>query len=158
MCVLQEWVMKLTLMQQSVLLTSLRAPDGLIKSHPVKTLSRWLRRCILISAFDRRVLNDPYEPGGGSFTGPCKTATVHDIDHALQLYIDCGDEIPLHFFFHFMQAAEILGYKHPDSKIRDWWLGVYFRLVAFGHLNPETEDQLDLRLSDNEINWKAREA
>ena len=59
--VLQDWVMNLTFMQQSVLLTSLRAPDGIRKDHPVKVLCRWLRRCILISAFDKRPLLDPYE-------------------------------------------------------------------------------------------------
>lgn len=157
-CVLQDWVMQLTMMQQSVLLTATRAPDGLRKMHPVKTLLRWLRRCYLISAFDRCVLEDPYDPRGGSFTGPCKTSDVDGIDHAASLYIECGDEIPLHFHFHLQQAAEILGYKHPDAWKREWWNNFYLRMVAFGHLNPETEAQMDRRLSDNMQAWKEREA
>lgn len=131
--VLQGWVMDLTLMQQTVLLTATRAPDGLIKHHPVKTLCRWLRRCYLVSAFDKCILHDPDDPRGGSFMGPCKSDTVRDIDHAAQLYIDTGDEIPLHFHFHLQQAAEIIGYKHPDRETRAWWNKFYLRMVAFGH-------------------------
>lgn len=150
--------MGLTYMQQTVIITAMRAPDGIKKHHPIKTLSRWLRRCVLRSAFDGRVLWDPYEEGGGSFMGPCKTTEVTGIDHAVELYIQSGDEIPLHFFFHFMQAVEILGYKYPDRVVRLWWQKVYHRLVAFCHLNIETEIELDRRLSDNELEWKAREA
>ena len=155
---LQDWVMEQSLMQQTVLLTATRAPDGLRKNHPVKTLMRWLRRCYLISAFEKCVLSDPYDPRGGSFTGPCRTDEVRSIEHAADLYIQTGDEIPLHFHFHLQQAAEVLGYKHPDTKIREWWYGFYLRCCAFAHLNPETEQQFDRRLGDNIEQWKEREA
>jgi hypothetical protein len=154
----QDWVMELPLMQQTVLLTATRAPDGLRKTHPVKTLCRWLRRCYLISAFDRCVLLDPYDPRGGSFMGPCISDEVSSIEVAARKYIEIGDEIPLHFHFHLQQAAEIIGYKHPVPQIRDYWLAFYLRLVAFGHLNPETESQLDKRLSDDKASWEEREA
>ena len=68
--VLQPWVATLTLMQQTVLLTAIRGPDGLPKYGPTKQLLRWYRRCILLSAMDQRVLTDPLQSGGGSFTGP----------------------------------------------------------------------------------------
>ena len=44
-CVLQPWVLNLTYMQQSVLITSVRGPDGIRKDHVAKLLLRWLRRC-----------------------------------------------------------------------------------------------------------------
>lgn len=154
--VLQDWVQELTLMQQSVLLTSLRAPDGLRKNHPVKVLCRWLRRCILISAFDKRVLSDPYEAGGGSFTGACRTDTVRDLEHAVELYLEAVDEIPHHFQLHFMHSAEILGYKHPIHK--KWWCDLYRKLVNDAHLYPESEAQMDSRLGDIESQWKDRES
>jgi hypothetical protein len=156
--VLQDWVIELPMMQQSVLITATRAPDGLRKMHPVKTLLRWLRRCYLISAFDRVVLNDPYDPRGGSFTGPCRTKEVDSIEHAADLYIETGDEIPLHFHFHLQQAAEILGYKHPDESVREFWHTFYLRCCAFAHLSPETRPQMDRRLGDNAEGWKEREA
>lgn len=68
--VLQDWVMQITMMQQTVLLTAIRGPDGLPKYGPVKSLLRWYRRCILLSAIDGKILNNPYDENGGSFTGP----------------------------------------------------------------------------------------
>ncbi len=68
--VLQPWVNELTLMQQTVLLTAVRGPDGVPKYGPTKMLLRWFRRCVLLSAMDKRVLDDPMQEGGGSFTGP----------------------------------------------------------------------------------------
>lgn len=157
-CVLQDWVLGLTMMQQSVLLTATRAPDGLIKMHPVKTLLRWLRRCYLISAFDKCVLDDPYDLRGGSFTGPCRTGSVSSIEHAADLYFETGDEIPLHFHFHLQQAAEILGYKHPNAATRAFWLNFYHRCCKFAHLYPEPEEKLDRRLADIKSQWQEREA
>ena len=164
--VLQDWVCDLTFMQQSVLIAAVRGPDGIRKDHPVKVLCRWFRRCFLISAFDKRTLLDPYEPGGGSFTGPCRvpadqtdhmTVWVVDIAHALDIYLRCTDEIPHHFQLHFMHAAEILGYKHPERWIREWWSFVYQRIVNDAHLHPETEAEMDKRLGDREVDWRARE-
>src|SRR5262245_58332891 len=62
--------MNLSIMMQSVLMSAVRAPDGIKKDHPVKVLMRWYRRCVLISAFDGEALIDPFVEGGGSFTGP----------------------------------------------------------------------------------------
>ena len=44
--VLQPWVSGLTFMQQTVLLTAIRGPDGVPKYGPTKMLLRWFRRCI----------------------------------------------------------------------------------------------------------------
>ena len=68
--VTQRWCNRLPFMQQSVLMTAVRGPDGLPKYHPSKYLLRWFRRCLLLSAMDGRVLPDPAESNGGSFTGP----------------------------------------------------------------------------------------
>jgi hypothetical protein len=70
MIVLQPWLDALPLMQQTVLLTAIRGPDGLPKYGPAKKLLRWYRRCILLSAMDQAILSDPLRSGGGSFTGP----------------------------------------------------------------------------------------
>lgn len=73
-CVIQPWVARLPLMQQTVLLCALRGPDGIRKNHVAKKLARWLRRCVLVVAFERRAILVPYTPLGedwrtGSFTG-----------------------------------------------------------------------------------------
>ena len=158
----QDWVHDLTVMQQSVLLGAVRGPDGVAKYHQVKFLLRWYRRCILISAMDGSVLTTPYAFGGGSFTGPSYEATTleHDwrarMDDLVGEYLRSVDELPHHFQLHFLHAAEILGYKHPDERIREWWHGTYLRLVHDMHLWPESEAQMDARLGDNRDGWLAR--
>jgi hypothetical protein len=158
--VTQDWVHALPLMQQTVLLTAVRGPDGLPKYHPTKWLLRWYRRCILLSAMDQRVLTDPVQQCGGSFTGPSVDASDGPWQRAMTArvdgYLQALDEVPHHFQLHLLHAIEIVGYKHPDPQIRHWWFGVYIRLVHDMHLFPEAEDQLDARLGDSRDGWLQR--
>ncbi len=174
----QDWVIALPIMQQSVLFAAIRAPDGLSKNHPVKVLMRWYRRCVLLSAFDGRAYTDPYSPGGGSFTGPFNFNHVEDIfgisplllpnveqglslshyfDQMRKRYLEYVDEMPHHFQLHLMHAAQIIGVHHSDLHIRHWWKEFYLMIVNDAHLHPETDEEMNTRLSDNEGNWRARE-
>jgi hypothetical protein len=167
-CVLQPWVLGLPFMQQTVLLTAVRGPDGVPKYGPTKMLLRWYRRCILLSAMDGVVLSKPYLHGGGSFTGPsyeaCSEAIAemlgHDwrasMDEVVGEYLRELDAIPHHFQLHLLHAVEIAGYKHPDDLVRAWWRRTYERLVHDMHLWPETEEQLDRRLGDSREQWLER--
>lgn len=184
MSVLQQWVEDTTFMQQSVLMASIRAPDGLRKDHPVKVLMRWYRRCTLLSAFDRVVLDNPFSPGGGSFTGPFTAEHAGEyrfvrmtageveewwdvvstleqrqevFDGMRKVYLRYVDEMPHHFQLHLMHAAQIVGYKHSDPAIAKWWLDFYHMIVNDAHLFPESEELMDMRLSDTEAGWRARE-
>ena len=149
MSVLLPWAERLSYMQQSVLITATRGPDTLPKMHPAKYLCRWLRRAYLYSAFDKVALWDPRDPRGGNFTGP-----IGSPDDALRAYLDDVDSVPHHFHMHLVHAAEILGYKHPDKSIRDWWLKAYHILCGDLHLGPETEADMDCRLGDIEHQWR----
>jgi len=177
----QEWVLKIPLMQQSVLFAAIRAPDGLRKNHPVKVLMRWYRRCVLLSAFDKRALLDPFQEGGGSFTGPftwnhaikmgidtsaydmAKASWVNDVklstafNKTREVYLSHIDEMPHHFQLHFMHAVQILGVHHDNENIRAWWKEFYLMIVNDAHLHPELDSEMNLRLSDNSEEWKARE-
>jgi hypothetical protein len=171
----QPWVMEIPLMQQSVLFAAIRAPDGIRKNHPVKVLMRWFRRCVVLSAFDKRALTDPFEPGGGSFTGPFERhhaeaayhRSIHPadwmqaqeafFDNLRGVYLDSVDELPHHFQLHFMHAAQIVGVHHFDADIRKWWNDFYFMIVADAHLLPEPPEEMNMRLSDNSAEWRARE-
>lgn len=164
--VLQDWVCCLTFMQQSVLIAAIRGPDGISKDHFVKRLCRWLRRCVLLSAFDGVAITNPFYPGGGSFTGPSVRADIafpsdwdwcEEMNNQVTEYLRYVDELPHHFQLHFMHAVEIIGYKHPDSKIRGWWYRTYCRLVNDMHLDIESERAMDHRLGDVESQWRARE-
>lgn len=176
----QEWVTRIPIMQQSVLFAALRAPDGLRKDHPVKVLMRWYRRCVLLSAFDKRALLDPFEDGGGSFTGPFTEAHAREycgdvgfggywrgnfvpydqdaaFNHMRKVYLSHVDEMPHHFQLHLMHAAQIVGVHHPVESIKKWWETFYLMIVNDAHLQPETPAAMNLRLSDNCAEWMARE-
>jgi hypothetical protein len=152
--VLLPWVEALPLMQQGVLLAAIRGPDGIYKDHPAKRLQRWYRRCVLRCAFTGAPFKDAFEPGGGSFTGPCDVP----LDSVATFYRQALDELPHHYQGHVLHAAEVLGYKHPDVKTRAWWHWFYRLLVKDLHLNPETADQMDYRLGDDESHWRASDA
>lgn len=166
------WVNDLPFMQQSVLLSAIRGCDGIPKRHKAKLLVKWYRRCILVSAFDGKVLGDPFAPGGGSFTGPLEDLRpwiesgphpVSEYDHRCSIlqkvaddFLDSRDELHAHYTGHMMHAFEILGYKHPDETIREYWNEIYLRLARAHHLHEETEAEMDARLGDNMEGWQAR--
>lgn len=153
--VLQDWVHELTLMQQSVLITAVRGPDGLYKNHIAKLINRFLRRSFLKVAFTGETILDPYTPGGGSFTGPWPAHM--QASEVVDDYLHHTDEIPHHYHLHIVHAAEILGYKHPDLDVRGFWEEAYRRFVNDMHLSPETEERMDWRLGDQESQWRAAE-
>lgn len=170
--VIQDWACALPFMQQSVLIAAVRGPDGIRKDHPVKVLCRYLRRSFLICAFDGKVRWSPYEEGGGSFTGPLHLQVMETpdgreirepgefyghLDGYVGIYLRHVDELPHHFQLHLMHAAEILGYKHPDSDVRGFWATLYRAIVKDAHLNPETVEQMDRRLGDREDSWREGE-
>jgi len=170
--VLQDWVQELPLMQQSVLISGIRGPDGIEKFHKLKPLIRFFRRSILISSFEGYPILHPYGEGGGSFTGPSITANMTDENGRLQTeegfdwvsamkpvvsdFMDSRDGMPFHYYTHMMHAFEIAGYKHSDPTHRKFWYDVYIRMVHALHLWPETEEQMDRRLGDNKEDWLAR--
>jgi hypothetical protein len=161
--VTQAWVHQISMMQQSVLLAAIRGPDGLAKyGGGAKMLLRWYRRCILLSAMDGKVLTNPIDQNGGSFTGPSLDGP-DDVDHWSERmqehvhdYLRQVDALPHHYQMHFMHAVEIVGYKHPVLVIRHFWHQLYLRLVNDFHLWPETEEQLDERLGDTRSGWLKR--
>lgn len=158
--VTQSWTHGLPYMQQTVLLTAVRGPDGAGKYHPSKYMLRWFRRCTLICALEGIALTTPHDKRGGSFTGPSYTGHVigdewqHHMETVFSAYLKSLDELPHHFQLHFMHAAEIVGFKHPDIDIREWWRMVYFELARDMHLRPELESELDRRLGDDESQWR----
>lgn len=150
----QPWVHTLSIMQQSVLASAVRAPDGMKKFHPAKMIVRWYRRCVLVSAFDGRALLNPHEEGGGSFTGPLQSYVT--LDRALDEFMVARDEMSLHYYAHMMHAAQIVGYYHPEEHVQEFWNKAYNRMVNALHLSPESYMAMAQRLSDNPQKWEAR--
>lgn len=151
--VVQLWVSDLTMMQQSVLFTAIRGPDGIQKEHIVKVVLRAFRREVLLSAMDGKVLETPYVPGGGSFTGP--VPVTMSLEGAMLKTINNSDELPHHFLMHLAHASQIIGYKHPDPLKRAVWGAFYRAWCTSMHMEPESEPDMSIRLGDRRDNWLA---
>ncbi len=59
-----------------------------------------------------------------------------------------SDKYPIHYYMHACHACEIIGFKHPDKEIREWFNKAYLIMVDALHLKPETEEECNYRLRD----------
>lgn len=130
--VVQSWLSELNWKQQTVVLTALRGCDGIEKENPSKIISRLMRGDILMNA--------------DKSSSYMKRLTTWEVNEAIGNFFDDLDRYPIHFVTHLCHAAEIIGYKHPDNKLRLFWLGVYMEFCKAVHLTAETEEELDRRL------------
>ena len=58
------------------------------------------------------------------------------------------DHYPVHWILHFVHAAEIVGYFHPDKFIRRRWNSFYLAMADAFHMRAETKLQNTKRLTD----------
>jgi len=165
--VAQDWTSYIPMMQQTVLFGIVRGPDGVPKYHPCKSILRWYRRCLLLSALDGEVIDNPWDPRGGSFTGPSMPMPSDTgmgdnppwwvpMQEEMSRFMQTMDQMPIHFWLHMMHAVEIMGVHHSDPDIRSWWTYVYERMAHAMHLYPENEHQLNRRLGDTREGWLER--
>lgn len=133
--VVRDWVTELTWKQQTVLLTAIRGCDDRPSNDPSKPIIQEYRSIILHNAV----------PEDDSTDGFMDEFTSKE----LTIFLDSIEEYPLHWITHFLHAAEIVGYKHPDASIRLRWSEIYNSVCEdVLSLNVETEAQLDERLED----------
>jgi len=136
--VLRPFMFKLPYRMQSVLMSAIRGCDTARKDDPSKWITRAMRPLILNNA-------DP----SNTFMSMSRVPEAHPA----KTFLWDLDSYPMHFVMHLMHAAEIIGYKYQDledesdaGNIRYYWLEFYKKIVTALHLNPETEEQLDIRL------------
>lgn len=145
--ILQDWVQELGLRQQGVLLTGVRGCDLAPKDDPTKLFVRSYRAMILVCH-----CGDPRK--ARTFI-----EEVED-DELLRRFTafrkNC-EQYPSHWFLHMLHCIEIIGYCHPDPLVRGTWSAFYYRLCDALHVNPETRDQLNIRLNADEEAFAARD-
>lgn len=137
--VLHDWVQTLPFQMQALLLTAMRGPDENNKYNAAKALIRYLRGVVIKPAGDWTGYNNNDFMWGeyNKFGTYCEGFFA---DH---------DEYPHHFIMHLIHCAEVVGYKHPDERIKSSWQTFYkYACTETFHMNPETEAQMDLRLND----------
>jgi hypothetical protein len=132
---LKPWVTALTIQLQGTLLCAIRGPDGAHKNDPAKALVRAFRATVVNNAKDL----GPDDIFMGDGTGVCNEEEV-------DLFFDSIDQHQHHWYLHFIHAAEIVGYTHPNHEIRQFWDGFYARAVEGLHLSPEPMDVMLERL------------
>ncbi len=139
--VVQDWLAEnCTWKMQTVLLTSFRGCDGKHKHDHGKMFTRKMRDCILKNAdVTTTFMNQESEDYDLTLPGA--------VD-ALKVFFDDMDHYPVHWFMHLLHAAEIVGYKHPDEKIREYWITFYLMGLGELHVGHEPESDLDARLKD----------
>lgn len=164
--ILQDWVRVLPLMQQGVMMNALRGADGTAKYGSTKYLLRFYRRCVLNFAMNAPSRQwDPIVPGGGSYMGP-SIIGIDDgrydgnweptMEHIVQEFVQTLDALPHHFVQHLRHGIQIVGCHHPDARVRSWWRVLYLRLVSDEHLRPESDEDMNSRLSDDYEEWRRR--
>lgn len=133
--VLKPWVSELTLQMQGTLLTAVRGPDNEEKHSPTKQVVRALRAVLLNNA--KALGFDDVFMGDGSGVPS---------EQQVDAFFGSWDQCPLHWLFHFLHAAEIVGYRHPNPCLRSFWSGFYRRAVDALHLEPESKETMQHRL------------
>lgn len=142
------WCTSLPLQQQSVLFLASRGPDGVPKHHPCKDIQRAYRACVFLAGKYGRLLREGEAADNFmSMYHVCAERPERWTD-VMHSFFDHIDELPHHYLSHLMHGAEILGYKHPDEIVRRRWNEFYLAMVKDLHLTPETEAEMDERLSD----------
>lgn len=132
---LKSWVRELTLQVQGTLIVATRGPDGLPKEDVSKELVRAFRATILNNAKRLSPENTFQRDGSG----------VTDAE-TVKRFLKSTDHLNYHWLMHFKHAAEVVGYLHPNPKVREFWIGFYNKLCDDGHHNPESKEQMLERL------------
>lgn len=146
--VVRRWLAECcTFKEQTVALSALRGCDGIPKEDVSKKFTRKLRSTLLYPATIHVLNPDVSQFMKSEVTDEDVTQLVKHLDH-----------YPMHWVMHFAHACEIVGYRHPVLPISSWWIKLYFRMMREGlHVNPETIEQLDDRLADEEEWYPLRE-
>lgn len=156
MNILPDWVTRLPLQQQAVLIAAVRGPDGFPKEHGCKPLLRCYRAFVMASAREGVMLEPGRKAGsymsttefvpGGALSKKWSRST--EWSTTLEKFVAVMDEMPLHWFTHFMHGAQVLCYKHPEPQVRAAWRQVFDTCCEYLHAPPESEEDMDERLCD----------
>jgi hypothetical protein len=141
-----EWCLELPVQQQSVLFLAGRGPDGIAKDHPCKPVQIAYRACVFKAAYYGRLLR--WGEQADKFMSLHLFADDLIWAGVVRDFFRHSDSLPHHYMGHLMHGAQILGYKHPDPRFRQRWFHFYLEMVHDLHLNVETVQEMDQRLSD----------
>lgn len=141
--ILQDWVQRLGLRHQGVLVSAVRGCDTAPKHDPIKLLVRAYR-------------GDTLNAHCGDVAKAATFMTRPSYDELMALMESVAkdlDHYPQHYVAHLVHAAEIAGYYHPEPNRRIAWGFFYREVCRRWHVTPETRAQLDRRLNADEATF-----
>jgi len=134
------WLNSLDWKMQTVINQGMRAPDTHF-CKGMKIVCRWIRTVVLQNADKDHTF----------MCSKIKLPSWEDLDNEINY---CS----VHFATHFLYALEIIAYKHPEPKVKQKAMILYQGIVHYQmHFNPETQEQLDIRLADVDRTPKIKE-
>ncbi len=137
---LRDWVSKLPLRHQGVLIVATRGCDVAPK-NPLDSTERQITAAIryaIGNPFDQREVDST--PGCFMLSYPPAKMKLSSLEH-----------YPLHYVIHLMHACEVIGYCHPSQETQSVWMNLYLKFCHGLHLNPETAEQMHSRLTEDRI-------
>lgn len=143
--VLQDWVMELPLRHQGTLLTAVRGCDDEPKQWtsrgvadaPGRRLTAFIRYCFMNPADPREV---DREVGAFFQSQPPDPFRPSEFGH-----------LPQHWYSHAMHALEVIAYRCPHGPNNLRALVLYLAMVDNLHLQPESGQHMDERLTEDRI-------
>lgn len=147
--VLRQWVVDLSLREQGSLIVAVRGCDLTPKfplQSPERILVSFLRYLICNPADQREVDSEP-----GCFMITYEKAIQVLGENCEKFKMSCFGHYPEHWVTHIFQAYEILGYQYPCEDIRKYCEKIYLKYVYGLHLNPETKEQMLIRLTEDRV-------
>ncbi len=142
-----EWMDGLSLQQQAVLWLALRGPDGDPKFTTFKRLLRAMRATCMRAAHTGEACQ--WGQAIKSFMGLDEFADHLTWKRLIDTYLeDDADGAILHHYTHFMHAAEVCAYLHPEPRFRERWWYCYWAFANRLHLMTEGMETMQIRLND----------
>lgn len=134
--VIHDWVCELPFMQQALLMTAMRGPDGCSKYNSAKIMVQYLRGVVLKPAEDIKGNEDTF-----------MWVDFEHFEEHFKVFFKDTDGYPMHFLMHLIHAAEVVGYNHPEVRIKELWFRFYIKSCKSFHMNIESKEQMDKRMS-----------
>lgn len=131
--ILQSWLSSLNNQQQLLCLLALRQCDTISCDDPMRIISNDYSKVIL-KEFDK--------------------SSIQDIDDDKNFrkissqVCDSWYHYPISFYKSFMLGCMVIGYKHPDVKIKRKWFNLYVKMAETLSLTILSEEDLDNRFGE----------
>ena len=148
--VMQDWTSTISHRQQGVMVMALRGPDGLPKESGCKNVIRSFRASVMNSGDTKK----PLALGEALLSKYDKYMTMEFLSiefkwkEVCEAFVSDIDTYNIHFLQHFLHAAMVVAFNHPNETMRARWEYCANRIAKKLHIHLETKEEFTHRLRD----------